>query len=185
MPTVVDSRSSLATDPLRNFRFQVNIPHTTPSGQKLIQLGFMTMDGLNLETQVIAYREGGFNTTTQKMPGQTDFTPITMTTGVIVSRPHMWDWITEIFAVIAGTGPVSSNFRTNGQILVMSHPYTSNPVPAPLKMNVYNMWPSSFGISGLDAGGNAVLMEQIVLQNEGWQPYYSSAWNLDATAPSV
>ncbi len=178
--TVTDSRSNITTDPLRNYRFQVNIAHTTPSGQQLIKLGFMTCDGLNVETQVVAYREGGFNTTTQKMPGQSDFTPITLTTGVIVSRPHAWDWMEEIFAVIQGTGPVTRNFRTTMQILVMSSPYTANNVPTPLKFNVYNAWPSSFGVSGLDAGGNAVLLEQMVLQHEGWTPSYSTAWNTDA-----
>src|SRR3954470_21337742 len=64
MPAVVtDSRSNVQSDPLRNFRFQVNINHTTPRGSRLVQLGFMTCDGLNLETQVVAYREGGMNAT--------------------------------------------------------------------------------------------------------------------------
>lgn len=186
MPVVVsDSRSNITTDPLRNYRFQVNISHITPSGAQLIKLGFLTCDGLNLETQVVAYREGGMNTTTQKMPGQSDFTPITLTTGVIVNRPHVWEWIKEIFAVIQGTGPATTNFRTSMQILVLAAPYTSNPVPAPLKFNVYNAWPSSFGVSGLDGGGNAVLLEQMVLQHEGFEPFYASSWNGDAAAPNV
>lgn len=181
MPQVVaDSRSTLATDPLRNFRFLVQIPHNTPNGRSMTQIGYMTADGLNLETQVVAYREGGFNTTTQKMPGQTDFTPITLTTGVIVSRPHGYDWVNEIFAAIQGTGPASSNFRTDMFIYVLAHPYTRTPVPAPLKYTVYNAWPSSFGNSGLDAGGNAALLEQMVLQHEGWVPSYATAWNVDA-----
>lgn len=59
----------LATDPLRNFKFNVNIMHPNLSG--FASLGFMTVSGLNITTEVIPYREGGMNTTTQKMPGLT------------------------------------------------------------------------------------------------------------------
>lgn len=184
MPAVVtDSRSTVATDPLRNFRFQVNINHQTPRGSRLVQLGFMTCDGLNLETQVVAYREGGMNATTQKMPGQTDFTPITLSTGKAPNKPNVAEWIEEIFSVIQGQGAQSpgGNFRTDIDIFVLQHPYTaSNRVPIPLKYKVYNAWPSSLGNSGLDATGNALVLDQIVLQNEGWRMSIAKTYGTDA-----
>jgi phage tail-like protein len=187
MPTVVqDSRSRSATDPLRNFRFQININHTTPQGDRLVQLGFSTLDGINLEIQPLAYREGGFNTTPQKMPGQADYSPLTLTRGQTLNVPHVWNWITEIQAVIQGTGQMisGSNFRSDVDIFVLEHPYTRDRTRVPIKVRykVYNAWPSSMSVSGLDAGGNAVNMEQIILQHEGWVPSYADKGAYDAPA---
>lgn len=185
--TVVDSRSSITTDPLRNFRFVVNIHHTTPSGRTLTtDLGFMQCAGLNVETSVITYRQGGYNTTTQKMPGQSEFTPITLSRGAMVNKPHSYEWMNEIFSVIQGQGtyaPVKAldDFRCDMTIKVLAHPYTVNPVPIKLRFRVFRAWPVSMGFSDLDAGGNAVLMEQMVIQHEGWKASYAAdAFGSDA-----
>lgn len=66
MATVTPSVGHIATDPLRNFRFQVQIQH--PGIKGFARMGFMSVSGLNVTTEVIPYREGGMNTTTQKMP---------------------------------------------------------------------------------------------------------------------
>jgi phage tail-like protein len=178
--TVKDSRSSIATDPLRNFRFIVNINHVTAGGnRKLIELGFMNCAGLNVETQVIAYRQGGYNLTPQKMPGQSEFTPITLSRGVMVNTPHAYEWVREIFSVIQGGGSYApkkgKDFRSNIDISVLAHPYTlNNKVPVKLRFKVYNAWPGSISFSDLDAGGNGILMEQMVIQHEGWKPSYAA-----------
>lgn len=178
---ITDSRSSIATDPLRNFRFIVNINHVTAGGKKkLVELGFMNCAGLNVETQVIAYRQGGYNLTPQKMPGQSEFTPITLSRGVMVNTPHAYEWVREIFSVIQGGGSYApknkkDDFRSDIDIMVLAHPYTlNNKVPVKLRFKVYRAWPGSIGFSDLDAGGNAVLMEQMVIQHEGWKPSYAS-----------
>lgn len=70
--TPVTQQSTLAkisTDPLRNYKFHVKIYH--PGLQdKYPQLGFMSVSGLSVTTDVVVYRQGGDNTTTRKMPGQ-------------------------------------------------------------------------------------------------------------------
>ncbi len=177
--TVVDSlsRTSVISDPLRNFKFLVNINHRA-NGRNLAQLGFMSVSGLNVETSVIAYRQGGYNTTTQKMPGQSDFTPLTMSRGVMVNTPHAYEWVRQIFSVIQGSGTYAprkgADFRCNIDIFVLAHPYTRNrKVPIKLRFKVYNAWPASIGFSDLDAGGNAVMLEQMVIQHEGWRPSYA------------
>jgi phage tail-like protein len=175
-----DSHSSIKTDPLRNFKFLVNIHHTLvnrngKSGGSLATLGFMNCSGLNIETSVIAYREGGYNTTPQKMPGQSEFTPITLSRGVILGGPSSHKWMREIFSVVQGGGLFSladgRDFRSSIDIKVLAHPHTNQKnVGTPVKawFKVYNAWPASIGFSDLDAGGNAVFMEQMVLQHEGW-----------------
>src|SRR5580692_6849939 len=101
--TQVASLATIATDPLRNFKFQVII---TPDGGSALTLGFMNVQGLNVQVDVIAYREGAFNTTTQKMPGQADFSPIVMSHGVIANSTgnQSITWLKELFAVLQGTG---------------------------------------------------------------------------------
>lgn len=172
MPVVTDSRSSIATDPLRNYRYQVNINHTTPKGLRLVQLSFMSCSGLNVETAVVAYRTGGMNTTPQKMPGQSEFTPITLSRGLIVNTPHAAAWYNEIFAAIQGTGTgqprAGYDFRTTVDILLLAHPWSTANVPVKARWKVFNAWPASLAYSDLDAGGNNVEMEQMVLQHEGW-----------------
>src|SRR5690349_5614704 len=99
------SIAHLATDPLRNFKFNVNIT-----------------------TEVIPYREGGMNTTTQKMPGQSDFAPITLSQGVAVGSGPMWQWMKELFTVMQGTGTGSpgKDFRATVDIMVLDHPVTTS-----------------------------------------------------------
>lgn len=180
MPAVVrDSRSSVKTDPLRNFRFQVNIYHNTRKGSMAAHLGFMSCAGLSVETDLIAYRQGGMNTTTQKMPGQTNFPPLSLSRGMMVGSEDQYLWFKEIFSVIAGggTGPNAANhndFRSDVEIFVLAHPWTkSTSVPIKAKFYVYNAWPQSLSYSDLDAGGNAIIMESMVLQHEGFKVGYA------------
>lgn len=182
---VKDSRSSIKTDPLRNFRFQVNIHHQTAKGNMAARLGFMTLGGLSVETDLIAYRQGGFNTTTQKMPGQTNFPPLTLSRGMMVGTEDQYLWFKEVFSVISGAGPKTApgtDFRSDIDIYVLAHPWTrSNNVPVKAKYHVYNAWPQSLAYTDLDAGGNGIIMEQMVLQHEGFGLVYAT----DAAASSV
>jgi phage tail-like protein len=166
--TASPSIAHLATDPLRNFKFNVNIIH--PNIQGFATMGFMTVSGLNITTEVIPYREGGMNTTTQKMPGQSDFAPITLSQGVAVGSGPMWQWIQELFTVMQGTGTGSpgKDFRATVDIMVLDHPVTTPQVPVKAVYRVYNAWITSMAFSDLDAGANAVLMQQISLAHEGF-----------------
>jgi phage tail-like protein len=158
----------LATDPLRNFKFNVNIMHPRIGG--FTTMGFMTVSGLNITTEVIPYREGGMNTTTQKMPGQSDFAPITLSQGVAVGSGPMWTWMKELFTVMQGTGTGNpgADFRATVDIMVLDHPVTTTQVPVKAIYRVYNAWITSMAFSDLDAGANAVLMQQISLAHEGF-----------------
>lgn len=162
------SFAHLATDPLRNFKFNVNIMHPRISG--FTTMGFMTVSGLNITTEVIPYREGGMNTTTQKMPGQSDFAPITLSQGVAVGSGPMWEWTRELFTVMqgTGTGDPGKDFRATIDVMVLDHPVTTSQVPVKAIYRIYNAWPTSIAFSDLDAGANAVLMQQMSLAHEGF-----------------
>jgi phage tail-like protein len=180
MPILRDSKSTIATDPIRSFKFQVNINHELPGMPagvpQLFWMGFMNMSGLGATTQTITYREGGDNTTLRKMPGQTDFPEITLGRGVIMYTAATWYWFKQLFFVNQGRGtsPAGSNFRADFDVLVLDHPVTQGNTPAKLKFRIYNAWPSALSFSDFDAGGNAALIQQMTLQHEGWDMWWAT-----------
>lgn len=166
-----NSLSNIATDPLRNFKFKVTItPNVGSLNGTALQLGFMNVQGLNVQIDVIAYREGGFNTTTQKLPGQADFSPIVMSRGVVTGDTATLDWARQLFIVMQGTGTQTpgTNFRSTVDIQVLDHPVTSSPVPVKFWAKVYNAWPTAVSWSDLDAGANALFINQLSLAHEGF-----------------
>lgn len=169
--TLLDSKSTIETDPIRNFKFQVNIAHA--GIEDMIRLGFMSCSGLAATTDMIPYREGGNNTTTRKMPGQTNFGPITLSRGLIMGTRQMWRWFTEIFYVVQGSSPeqrgAGNDFRSNFYINVLDHPVTFGQTPIKAQFLVYNAWPTTVAYSDFDAGGNGVMIEQLTLEHEGFK----------------
>lgn len=126
--------------------------------------------------------------TQQKMPGQTEFPPLTMSKGVILGRGSSVDWLLQIFSVIQGGGTFAatgnSDFRATVDIKVLAHPHTLNKNP-PVKawFKVHRAWPQSVSYSDLDAGGNAIHMEQMVLQHEGWEVKFASGNRAEEAEP--
>jgi phage tail-like protein len=167
--TLKPSLSSLATDPFRNFKFKVLIHH--PGIRGFATMGFMAVSGLSITTEVIPYREGGMNTTTQKMPGQSDFSPLTLSRGLASGQGEMWRWMKQLFVVMQGTqsGRPGEEFRHNVDIKVLDHP-TAGLKSAKVKtwFRVYNAWPTSVSFSDLDAGANAIIVNQMTLAHEGF-----------------
>lgn len=168
MVQVQTSIAHLKTDPLRNFKFIVQVHHPKAG---FGSMGFMSVSGLNITTEVIPYREGGMNTTTQKMPGQSDFAPLTLSKGLAVGDNSMMAWMRELFAVMQGTGSGApgDNFRATVDVKVLAHPVTSTVnVPVKAAFRVYNAWPTSVAFSDLDAGANAIIINQMSLAHEGF-----------------
>jgi phage tail-like protein len=164
----------LKTDPLRNFRFIVEI-HDGNGGFG-DQLGFMSVSGLSITTEVIPYRQGGHNTTTQKMPGQSDFAPLTLSRGLQMGRTDKQSsrWMRQLFSVQQGAGArggadLNDDFRHRVTIKVLDHPVTQGKVPVKAAWRVYNAWPTSVAFSDLDAGANAIVITQMTLAHEGWE----------------
>jgi phage tail-like protein len=149
----------------------------------------MAVSGLSVNNEVIPYREGGDNTTTRKMPGQSDFGPLTLTRGFMAvpvgvsagGSSEIYDWFQMIFAVSGsggGTNPGGLDFRTGVTIDILDHPITKgskaagqpwgNSPPIKARFAVYNAWPMGYSFSDLEAGGNAVFIENLTLAHEGF-----------------
>jgi phage tail-like protein len=161
-------------DPLRNFRFRVRIDLAEIAG--LPDMGFASVSGLSVQNEMIAYREGGWNTSPHKMPGQSDFAPISVSKGQAPNQPQLWELQKYIHFYQFGQGQLVDPraFRFNMAITVFDHPVTrgytenTNPGIARLVIDVYNAWIGAFALNELDATSNALLISQATFHHEGF-----------------
>jgi phage tail-like protein len=191
----------MSQDPLRNFKFQVEIDHPSLS---MNRLGFMSMSGLSIQTEMVPYREGGWNTSPHKIPGQSDFAPVTLTQGVFVKNGRedgtpgdaLWEWNKQLYFFQWGRGiPAAAggpDVRCDILIKVFDHPNTgtqagnigtlSNYQPGLVKLAVklYNCWPGGLAFGDLNAGDQSVLVHSMTLHHEGFDVHWGS---LEGEAP--
>jgi phage tail-like protein len=187
MPRDIHDRTRLRADPVRNFKFQVELFHANADLQtKIAQMGFMTVDGLAMTTEMVAYREGGWNTNPHKLPGQTDFSPVTMSAGVFYTKPGMWQLAKQMFSAQwgAGTIGVGQDYRFDMAIRVLDHPVTADAGSGSvagdksgvvLAFAFYNAWCASIAFNNLAAMDNAVLIHQMTVHHEGFETFFGNA----------
>jgi len=148
--------------PYANFRFKVKWDNA-------YILGVSKVSGLSRSTQVIQHREGGDPSPIHLAPGQTEFGPITLERGVSYDVTFE-QWANKVFDWPNSNGDVGQNtslldFRKDLIIEV----YNEAGVKV-LAYNVHRAWVSEWkGLSDLDGMGNAVVVESITIQNEGWE----------------
>jgi phage tail-like protein len=188
--------SSIATDPLRGFRFNATftaaststnpeigvfnkkivdssgatVPSTTGTSTGWVG-GFTNISGLSINTQAIQYREGGYNTTVHQIPGMTTFTPITFSRGVLYGNDQAITWMRGMFSAAAGEGLNNSggNFRVDIVLTVNDHPNTTVDSGERPKMQfkIHNAWITALNYTDLDATNGAILFETMQLVHEG------------------
>jgi phage tail-like protein len=179
MATNIDRFSSIATDPLRNFKFYVvfNIAQGGAAQADLTTVmgGFTSITGLAINTQSIPYREGGYNTTIHQIPGMTTFSPVTLQRGTLVGNKQGLKWMRRLFAAATGEGisiPSGADFRCNVDIYVIDHPANISDTDdlvtyAKMHFRIMNAWITTLQYSDLNAGDQNILFEQMTLVHEG------------------
>ena len=184
-PSLVD-RTRMRADPVRNFKFQVELYHGDSNlNNAIAKMGFMSVEGIAMNTEMVAYREGGWNTNPHKLPGQTDFSPVTMTAGVFQTKQGMWDLGRQMFAVQWGQGTIvkGGEFRFDMVVRVMDHPATANPgsgspgdgtAGAVMAWQFYNAWCASVSFNNLSAMDNAILIHQMTVHHEGFEVFFDN-----------
>ena len=197
MTNAINARGTLKSDPVRNFRFVAEFyplgtkdantqwDPSKPAGR----VGFTSVSGLNISTESIPYREGQYNTTVHQIPGQTTFSPITFQRGVVLGTRQHWDWMRMLFRVNDPKSPQigpQTSFRSDIEVRVLIHPvayssdsgFGSNVVnngtgavaddKVAMRFKIYNAWPTSVAYSDLNAGDNALMVEQLTVVHEGF-----------------
>ena len=168
-------------DPLRSFKFTVTI-----IGSGGAEIGFQKVSGLKESSDVVEYREGNMEVHKRKLPGLTNYEPITLTRGAALGDDgrKLFDWraLTARFTegltglgagdlsslndgIPASTPSVGTGFRRNVSIKVFDKG-EPNTVPG-RSWEVRLAWPSELSVSDLNAEASEMLIDTLVLQHEG------------------
>jgi phage tail-like protein len=148
-------------DPYKNFRFRVKFGATTE-----YVAGISKVTGFKRTTEVVKHRSGGDLASSFKLPGRTEYDAITLEKGVTADKTFE-QWVNKVWSFRnAATGLETSlkDFRQNLTVDVFNE--AGQKV---LSYQIFNAWPSEFQpVSDLDANANAVAIQHIKLENEGW-----------------
>ena len=150
----------LRFDPYKNFKFRVKW-----DGRYVA--GISKVSGLKRTTEVVKHREGGDPSTSRKSPGRTEYDAITLERGV-THDVEFERWANKVWQVGAGLGAEVSlaDFRKDAIILEV---YNEAGQLA-ISYTIYRCWVSEFlAMPDLDANANAVAIQHIKLENEGWE----------------
>jgi phage tail-like protein len=146
-------------DPYKNFKFRIKWDGRYVAGVSKVS-------GLRRTTEVVRHREGGDPSTSHKSPGRTEYEPLTLERGVTHDQ-EFEAWANQVWSLGAAAGAESAlkNFRKD--VLLELYNEAGQLV---LAYKVYRCWVSSYQIlPNLDANGTEVAIEQITLENEGWE----------------
>ena len=135
-------------DPLRNFRFRLEIDGLQLAGFSEVGIGAT-------ETDVIDYREGNEPARVRKLPGLTRYGNITLKRGVTDSL-ELFAWYRQVVS-----GDIASG-RRNVAIIV-----TDDAGQDQARFVVVDAWPMRYDAGDLAAKGNDVFIETLELVNEG------------------
>ena len=146
-------------DPYKNFKFRVKW-----DGQFVA--GVSKISALKRTTEVIEHREGGDPSTSRKSPGRTQFDAIMLERGI--TQDHAFEqWANKVWTLGAGLGSEVSLQDFRKDIVIDVYNEAGQLV---LAYKVFRCWVSEYqALPDLDANADAVAIEHIKLENEGWE----------------
>lgn len=156
MPTFTINPNRL--DPYKNFKFRVKWDNRYVAG-------ISKVGGLKRTTEVVSHREGGDPSSSHKSPGRTEYEAVMLERGVTHDE-EFEKWANKVWQFQGGLGEEVSlaDFRKDitlellneaGQVVIV--------------YNLFRCWISEWNaLPELDANANAVAIQSIKLENEGW-----------------
>ena len=146
-------------DPYKNFKFKVKW-----DGKYVA--GISKVGALKRTTEVVKHREGGDPSSSRKSPGRTEFEAITLERGVTHDK-EFEQWANKVWNFGSGLGAEVSLKDFRKDLIIELYNETGQLVVA---YKVFRAWVSEFQAQAdLDANANAVLIQSIKLENEGWE----------------
>jgi len=146
-------------DPYKNFKFRIKWDGRYVAGVSKIT-------ALKRTTEVIEHRNGGDPSSPRKMPGRSKFEPITLERGVTHDL-EFEQWANKVWHLGSGLGSEVSlkDFRKDMILEVYNEAGQ-----LAIAYKIYRCWVSEFqALADLDANANAVVIQSIKLENEGWE----------------
>jgi len=146
-------------DPYKNFKFLLFF-----EGRQDPVAGVSKISPLKRTTEVVSHRAGGDLSTPRHAPGASKFEPLTFERG-LTHDPDFEDWARLVYSTDGDAAVSLAGYKRN--LLIKINNLQGTPVKA---FQVFRAWVSEYTATAeLDANANAVLIESIVVQNEGFE----------------
>lgn len=149
-------------DPYKNFKFRVKWDGNYVAG-------ISKVTGLKRKTEVVTHRNGGDPSSSHKSPGRTEYEAITLERGV-THDTEFEKWANRVWNYGSGLGAEVSlkDFRKNLILEVYNEAGQSV-----ISYKIFRCWVSEYqALPDLDANANAIAIQSIKLENEGWERDY-------------
>jgi phage tail-like protein len=145
-------------DPYKNFKYRVK-------WENQYVAGVSKMSALKRTTEPVKHREGGDPSSSRKSPGKTEYEAVTLERGVTHDLAFE-QWANKVWDYGAGLGLEVSLGDFRKDITVELYNEAGQLVISYL---IYRCWVSEFqALPELDANANAVAIQTLKLENEGW-----------------
>src|SRR5947208_7161119 len=155
------SVNALRFDPYKTFKLRIKFEGSTAP-----VAGISKVTGLKRTTEVVKHREGGDPSTARKSPGRTKYEAITLERGV-THDVDFEQWANKVWNFGSGLGKEVSLKDFRKDLIIEVYNEAGQLV---LAYKVFRSWVSEFqSLPDLDANANAVAIQHIKLENEGWE----------------
>ena len=152
-------------DPYKNFKFRVKWDGKFVAGVSKV-------GALKRTTEMIEHREGGDPSSTRKSPGQSKFEAITLERGV-THDPEFEKWANKVWNFGSGLGAEVSLKDFRKDLIIEMYNEAGQ---LAIAYKVFRCWVSEYqALPELDASANAVAIQTLKLENEGWERDYEVA----------
>ncbi|MFL6067225.1 MAG: phage tail protein [Gaiellaceae bacterium] len=152
----------LRFDPYKNFKFRVKW-----DGRYVA--GISKVSALKRTTEVVEHREGGDPSTSRKSPGRTKYEAITLERGV-THDTEFESWANKVWHFGSGLGAEIALKDFRKDVMIDMYNEAGQLV---ISYKVYRAWVSEYqALPDLDANANAVAIQHIKLEHEGFERDY-------------
>ena len=146
-------------DPYKNFKFRVKWDGRYVAGVSKVST-------LKRTTEVVKHREGGDPSSSRKSPGRTEYDAITLERGV-THDPEFERWANKVHNYSGGPG-MQASLRDLRKDIILEVFNEAGQVA--MAYRIYRAWVSEYqALPDLDANANAIAIERLKLETEGWQ----------------
>lgn len=148
-----DNKAQIEVYPLVSHRFKVNLGKGKLAGH------FNSASGLEVGVEVVRYQDGLGLRCLQ--PGQEGFPKVTLKRGIVPNQGELYDWINSVSLGQYDKQDVEISLLDAKQNVKVT-------------WTLENAFPVSLSGPSLDATGNEVAFEEVVLAGEGIKVHYAS-----------
>src|ERR1700748_1176910 len=151
--------TSSRRDPYKNFNMKIKWDGRYVAGISKVR-------GLKRSTEAATHLEGGDPSSSRKSPGRTEYDAITLERGV-THDAEFEAWANKVWNFGGGLGSEVSLKAFRKDVIIEIYNEAGQLV---LAYRVFRCWVSEFqAVPDLDANANAVAIQHLKLENEGWE----------------